>query len=174
MCAFYSCATTGKTTPASGGGACAEMTTALTDGVILIDKRDNVEWWNQAAGHLFGFKEVDQGHKLTNIIRAPNSSTTFDQRSYQQPLELNAFRKDDLQLQIQVHPSARASAWWWPAISAGFINSNRCAKTLSPTSPTNCAPLTVIKGYLETLTDSEQMPPHLAAAHGLNEARPPA
>ncbi|MFO1369317.1 MAG: phosphate regulon sensor histidine kinase PhoR [Marinagarivorans sp.] len=136
-----------------------EMTTALTDGVILIDKRDNVEWWNQAAGHLFGFKEVDQGHKLTNIIRAPKFVHYFDQRSYQQPLELNAFRKDDLQLQIQVHPFGQGERLVVARDISRVYKLEQMRKDfIANLSHELRTPLTVIKGYLETLTDSEQMP----------------
>jgi len=136
-----------------------EMTTALTDGVILIDKRDNVEWWNQAAGHLFGFKEVDQGHKLTNIIRTPKFVHYFDRRDYQQPLELNSFRKEDQQLQVQVHPFGQGERLVVARDITRLFKLEQMRKDfIANLSHELRTPLTVIKGYLETLADSEQMP----------------
>lgn len=136
-----------------------EMTTALTDGVILIDKRDNVEWWNQAAGHLFGFKEVDQGHKLTNIIRTPKFVHYFDRRDYQQPLELNSSRKEDQQLQVQVHPFGQGERLVVARDITRLFKLEQMRKDfIANLSHELRTPLTVIKGYLETLADSEQLP----------------
>lgn len=136
-----------------------EMTTALTDGVILIDKRDNVEWWNQAAGHLFGFKEVDQGHKLTNIIRAPKFVHYFDQRNYHQPLELNSSRKEDQQLQVQVHPFGQGERLVVARDITRVFKLEQMRKDfVANLSHELRTPLTVIKGYLEALGDSEYMP----------------
>ncbi|HEY6530338.1 MAG TPA: phosphate regulon sensor histidine kinase PhoR [Cellvibrionaceae bacterium] len=136
-----------------------EMTTALTDGVVLIDKRGNMEWWNQAAGHLFGFKEVDRGHKLTNIIRTPRFVHYFDEEDYHQPLELNSSRKEDQHLQVQVHPFGQGER----LVVARDITRVFKLELMRKDFVANLShelrtPLTVIKGYVEALGDSEQMP----------------
>ena len=46
-------------------------TAALNDGVILLNRNDCIDWWNQAAKRMLAFKSVDKGSSILNYIRHP-------------------------------------------------------------------------------------------------------
>lgn len=141
-----------------------EMTTALTDAVILIDRRGNMEWWNRAAEVLFDFREVDRGHKLTNLIRHPRFVQYFEQRDYLAPLELTLWREDQ-HLEFQVHAFGEGERLVIARDVTRLFRLEEMRKDfVANVSHELRTPLTVIRGYLETLTDSPQLPPVWAKA----------
>jgi len=138
-----------------------EMTTALTDAVILVDRRSNIEWWNTTATRLFDFRDVDQGHKLTNLIRHPSFIQYFDLKSYTTPLELTMWRKD-LHLEFQIHVFGDGERLVIARDITRLFKLEQMRKDfVANVSHELRTPLTVIRGYLETLADSPKLPPGL-------------
>ena len=136
-----------------------EMTTALTDAVILVDRRGNMEWWNKAAARLFSFRDIDLGHKLTNLIRHPKFVQYFDQKSYATPLELTMWRKDE-HLEFQVHTFGDGERLVIVRDITRLFKLEQMRKDfVANVSHELRTPLTVIRGYIETLSDSPELPP---------------
>ena len=49
-----------------------EATSALPDGIVILDAADRVEWCNARATEHFGLlAERDRGHNVSNLIRRP-------------------------------------------------------------------------------------------------------
>lgn len=48
-----------------------ESTQALPDPVVLLNERDEVEWFNKSAESLLGLNHKDKGQIVSNIIRTP-------------------------------------------------------------------------------------------------------
>lgn len=135
-----------------------EMATAMTDAVILVDRRGNMEWWNQAAERLFGFRDVDAGHKPTNLIRHPKFIQYFDQQSYDTPLELTMWRKDQ-HLEFHVYSFGEGERLVIARDITRLFKLEQMRKDfVANMSHELRTPLTVICGYLETLADSPQTP----------------
>lgn len=142
-----------------------EMTAALTDGVILADSRGNIEWWNRAAASMIGLKDVDLGHPLTNIVRDPDFQEYFDDKNYDDPLELESYRNEGLHLLFEVHPYGNGER----LITVRDVT--RVAKLelmrrdfVANVSHELRTPLTVIRGYVETLLDMPGLNPTLERA----------
>ncbi len=141
-----------------------EMTQALNDAVILIDKRGDIEWWNLAAEQLFDFREVDRGHKLANLIRHPNFIEYYDAREYEQPLELTLWRKN-MQLEFHVHVFGGGERLVIARDITRLFKLEQMRKDfVANVSHELRTPLTVIRGYVETLSDSAEVPKAWARA----------
>ena len=80
-----------------------EMTTALNDGVILVDGRGNIEWWNRAAGELFNFQAIDLGQKITNLIRFPKFTRYYETGDFSEPLDHTLTQKNSMEVEFLVH-----------------------------------------------------------------------
>ncbi len=136
-----------------------EMAAALTDAVILIDTKGNMEWWNTAAEQMFNFREIDRGHKLTNLIRHPGFITYFDSRKYGSPLVLTLWRKEQ-QLEVQVHSFGEGERLVTARDITRLFKLEQMRKDfVANVSHELRTPLTVIRGYIETLADSPSAPP---------------
>ncbi len=136
-----------------------EMTSALTDAVILVDSRGNIEWWNRASFTLFRFQDIDRGHHLVNIIRHPDFVHYFESESYDTPLELESLRKEGEKLQFHVHPFGHGERL---VVIRDVTRVKRLEQMrkdfVSNVSHELRTPLTVIKGYIETLIDAPNVP----------------
>ena len=50
---------------------------ALQDAVILLDKDDSLEWWNQAAETLLELRSEDQGRSILDLINVPEFTNYY-------------------------------------------------------------------------------------------------
>ena len=137
-----------------------EMTTALSDGVILVDSRGNIEWWNRAAGELFNFQEIDFGQKITNLIRHPRFVRYYDQGRFKEPLDHTLVNKNNMQVEFLVHPFGANERLIVVRDISRLTKLERMRKDfVANVSHELRTPLTVLRGYLETLEDADNTPP---------------
>ena len=135
-----------------------EMTSALTDSVVVVDSRANIEWWNIAAQKMFAFKEIDRGHKLVNIIRHPSFVKYFEDSTFDRPLEIESMRKEGQFLEFKIHPFGQGERL---VVIRDITRMHRLEQMrkdfVANVSHELRTPLTVIRGYLETLADSPDL-----------------
>ncbi len=137
-----------------------EMTTALSDGVILIDSRGNIEWWNRAAGELFNFQEIDLGQKITNLIRHPRFVRYYEHGRYKEPLDYTLANKNNMKIEFLVHPFGQNERLIVVRDISRLSKLEEMRKDfVANVSHELRTPLTVLRGYLETLEDADNTPP---------------
>ncbi|MAR01595.1 MAG: phosphate regulon sensor histidine kinase PhoR [Oceanospirillaceae bacterium] len=138
-----------------------DSTAALQDGVIMVDRHGNIEWWNRAAGQYLGLRApADVNHPLTNLIRAPEFITYFERCEYDEPLVMQAQARNDLYLQFSITLFGRNDR----LIVVHDVTRLRLLEQMRKDFVANVShelrtPLTVINGYLETFGElSDDLP----------------
>ena len=131
-------------------------TAALKDAVIMVDRHNNLEWWNRASEDLLGFKMPDdQGQPITNLLRDPRFVDYFDQGRYQKPLQIPSPLNDDYQIEVNITVYGRGNRM---LIVRDITRLNQLEimrkDFVANVSHELRTPLTVISGYLETLLEN--------------------
>ncbi|UYM18576.1 phosphate regulon sensor histidine kinase PhoR [Endozoicomonas euniceicola] len=130
-------------------------TTALKDAVIMVDRHNNLEWWNLAAEELLGFKTPDdKGQPITNLLRDPRFVDYFEQGRYQKPLLIPSPLNDEYQIEVNVTVYGRGNRMIIVRDVTRLMQLEIMRKDfVANVSHELRTPLTVISGYLETLID---------------------
>ena len=139
-----------------------ESTNAMRDGVIMTDARGTMEWWNGSAEHLLGFRRnIDRGQFIHNLIRTPAFKTYFDSRDYHEPLEIHSPAKPHIRLQIQISLFGDDDRLIVAKDVTRLYQLEQMRRDfVANVSHEMRTPLTVISGYLETMTDNaDDLPP---------------
>ncbi len=139
-----------------------DSTFALRDGFVMLDQEGNIEWWNPAAERLLGLvQKTDVGQLLTNLIRDPAFKTYFEKNDYEKPLELTSPVNDNVILQYQIALFGKQDR----LIIVRDITEMKKLEQVRTDFVANMSheirtPITVLAGYLETLSESgEDIPP---------------
>ncbi|MFV3306945.1 phosphate regulon sensor histidine kinase PhoR [Pseudomonas sp. NY15181] len=133
-----------------------ESTAALRDGMILLDRDGNLEWWNQSAERLLGLKSPqDGGQPVTNLVRHPRFKEYFAHEDYREPLELTSPINDNLRLQFHITLYGAGEHLMLVRDVTRVHQLEQMRKDfVANVSHELRTPLTVIAGYLETLLDN--------------------
>lgn len=136
-------------------------TNALKDGVIMTDAAGHMDWWNESAGRLFGFqRDKDQGQLITNLIRAPSFSHYFEEKNYAEPMEISAPKNVAQRLRFEMTLFGEDERLILIQDVSRLHRLEQMRRDfVSNVSHEMRTPLTVIRGYLEALQDSEEIPP---------------
>ncbi len=135
-----------------------KMGLALSDGVILLDNHENIEWWNRAAGRLIDLKKQDTGYRITNYVRNPEFVQYFDAGEYEIPLAL-ALKENTLHLEITIYPFGKKEKLVFVRDATRLHKLELMRRDfVANVSHELRTPLTVIRGYVETFSDFD-IPP---------------
>jgi len=128
-------------------------TAALKEGVIMADNQGNLEWWNNSAGHFLGLmRPVDRGQPITNIVRNPEFFRYFTQKRFGEPLVIKSPAKEGVYLEVQttLYDKNDHLIFIRDVTRLHLLEEMR-KDFVANASHELKTPLTVIKGYLETL-----------------------
>lgn len=133
-----------------------ESSAALEMAVVMINKQGNLDWWNVAAERLLGFKfPQDRNQSITNLIRDPRFSDYFHNESYDETLKIDAPGKNNriLEFQIALFGEHERLMIVRDITQLHRLESMR-KDFVGNVSHELGTPITVIKGYLETILDN--------------------
>ncbi|ABC27667.1 Signal transduction histidine kinase [Hahella chejuensis KCTC 2396] len=139
-----------------------ESTNALKDAVVMTNSEGAMDWWNQSAEKLLGFKyPTDRGQLIYNLIRTPIFKRYFASKKYQEPLILNAPNNPNLKLQFHITLFGEDDRLLLVQDVTRLYRLEEMRRDfVSNVSHELRTPLTVISGYLETLIDNaDELPP---------------
>ena len=130
---------------------------AMTDGFILLDERDGIEWCNPVAQRHFKLHpEIDRGTDITYFVRQPEFARYVASQNYSEPLIMRDARAQDLVLEVQLIPYGNKQKL---IISRDITQWEKAESSrrdfVANVSHEMRTPITVLSGFLETLTDME-------------------
>ncbi|WP_292256627.1 phosphate regulon sensor histidine kinase PhoR [Marinospirillum sp.] len=138
-----------------------ESSQALKDGVVMIDSKGDLEWWNKAAEDLIGLRSPsDRGHPITHLLREPRFVEYFDKQRYTEPLIIPSPIAEGRTLEYQVTLFGENERLM---LIRDFTRMQRLERMrqdfIANVSHELRTPLTVLSGFLETFSDhADQLP----------------
>ncbi len=133
-------------------------TSAMPEGVVILDETDRIEWCNPVAEQHFGIDfNRDTGQQITYLVRQPQFAEYLTTRNYSEPLIVRQSRQQELILSLQLIPYGNKQKL---LISRDITRLER-VETMRRDFVANVShelrtPLTVIGGFLETLSEEKQ------------------
>jgi len=132
-----------------------QATSALPEGVAILDEADRIEWCNPLAERHFGLDGVrDRGQQITYLARQPEFVRYLAMKSFTEPLILRDTRQGDLVLSVKLIAYGDNKRL---LISRDITHLERI-ETMRRDFVANVShelrtPLTVVNGFVETLQD---------------------
>lgn len=150
-----------------------QATSALPEGVAILDETDHIEWCNPLAELHFGLDGVrDIGQQITYLARQPEFVQYLAMRDFSESLVLRGARQDGLVLSIKLIPYGSGKRL---LISRDITHLERI-ETMRRDFVANVShelrtPLTVVNGFVETLHDMPSLENDMArrALHLMGE-----
>lgn len=128
---------------------------ALRDGVVMIDNRGNLEWWNTAAEKLLGLRSPsDLGYPLTHLLREPDFVDYYESQHYLEPLIHASPLNEERSLEFQITMFGENER----LLLVRDVTKMQRLEVMRQDFVANVShelrtPLTVLSGYLETFSD---------------------
>ncbi len=150
-----------------------QATSALPEGVVILDAADHIEWCNPLAEQHFGLdNERDIGQQITYLARQPEFVQYLTMQDFSEPLVLRGARQDGLVLSIKLISYGDNKKL---LISQDITHLERL-ETMRRDFVANVShelrtPLTVVNGFVETLHDMPNLENDMArrALHLMGE-----
>lgn len=133
-----------------------ESSAALEMAVVMINRQGNLDWWNFAAEKLLGLQfPKDRNQSITNLIRNPSFSEYFHSENYDETLKMEAPGESSkiLEFQIALFGENERLMIVRDITQLHRLESMR-KDFVGNVSHELGTPITVIKGYLETILDN--------------------
>lgn len=137
-----------------------ESTAAMPDGTIVLDSDWRITWFNAAAARLLGLAgNSDIGQPITSLMRSPAFERYMRAGDFGRPVEVDSSLNLTARLSIRIVPYGRGQYLLLVRdVSRMLRLENMRRDFVANASHELRSPLTVLGGYLENMSDDEQIP----------------
>jgi two-component system phosphate regulon sensor histidine kinase PhoR len=134
-------------------------TDAMPDGAVILDEDNQIVMCNKAAKHLGGLKrKKDRGQRVDNILRDPKLTKLLHSEAYAREIEIPSPVRDDAWLNCRVVPyGANQKLLFLRDITERIRLTRMRRDFVANASHELRSPLTVISGYLDSLSEDAQI-----------------
>ncbi|MGR9073536.1 MAG: phosphate regulon sensor histidine kinase PhoR [Gammaproteobacteria bacterium] len=134
-----------------------KSTAALPDAAVVLGVHDEIEWYNKAAKQVLNLKKGDRGQRIPNLVRNPEFTSYLRNRQYSKSVTIPAPCDDSILLEVRVIIYGAGMR----LLLAQDVTKLKKMENMRRDFVANVShelrtPLTVLKGYLETLKDSDE------------------
>ena len=136
-------------------------TSALPDGIVILNRRNEIEWCNPPAEVQLGIDlRTDANQAIHNFVRYGEFISYLQAEHYGEPIRLKSIRNPDITLQIQLIPFGTEQKLLISRdVSAQEKTDTMRRDFIANVSHELRTPLTVVGGFLETLSDTKGVVP---------------
>jgi two-component system phosphate regulon sensor histidine kinase PhoR len=136
-------------------------TAAIPDGVVMLNPDAEILWFNRSAGNLLGLRgRTDVGLRIDNLVRRPEFVNYVRTRDFRNPVVVQASGASDQYLHFQIVPYGAGQLLVLIRDVTRQVQLEAMRKDfVANASHELRSPLTVISGYLETLSQDESVDP---------------
>jgi two-component system, OmpR family, phosphate regulon sensor histidine kinase PhoR len=139
-------------------------TAAMPDGVVVLNPQAEILWFNRTAARLLGFRgKTDFGLRIENLVRQPEFVRYLRTGQYATPVIVRSTVGAEQYLSLQIVPYGAGQLLTLVRDVTREARLEAMRKDfVANASHELRSPLTVISGYLETLTQDTEFDPALA------------
>lgn len=134
-------------------------TAALPDAAVVLNKDDEIVWFNDAAERLLSIGHRDIGQRVGFLLRSPEFNRYLAGGDYDGPVEIPSHVNQDVTLSIRVVPYGNRQRLM---IGRDISHLRRLEQTrrdfVANASHELRTPLTVLKGYLDMMASEREGP----------------
>lgn len=139
-------------------------TAALPNGVVILNPQREIVWFNRMAGRLLDLRRtVDLGLRIENLLREPEFARYLKLQDYSSPVVIRRANREDCYLSLQIVPYGDGQQ----LLLAEDVSQQMRLESVRRDFVANAShelrsPLTVVSGYLETLSQDPALDRDLA------------
>ena len=135
------------------------VTSAMPDGIVILDDADRIEWCNAVAEQHLGINlSLDAGQQITYLVRQISFVAYLAARQYSSPLILNQTRQQGLIVSLHLVPYGFKQKLLISRDITRFEKLETMRRDfIANVSHELRTPLTVISGFLETLSADDNV-----------------
>ncbi|MGH8269651.1 MAG: phosphate regulon sensor histidine kinase PhoR, partial [Steroidobacteraceae bacterium] len=139
-------------------------TAALPNGVVILNPRREIVWFNRMAGRLLDLRRTaDLGLRIENLLREPAFARYLQLQEYANPVIVRRANRAECYLSVQIVPYGEGQQLLLAADVSRQMRLEAVRRDfVANASHELRSPLTVICGYLETLSQDPALDRDLA------------